>query len=91
MNVVCLYRDHVSYNISIFFHLIQCVYFDRDLGSSFPLLRILWMPRCNLEDLDGVTAMVNLKELYLAYNDITDLSPLSLMTQLQILDLEGYV
>jgi len=49
------------------------------------------MPRCNLEDLDGVTAMVNLKELYLAYNDITDLSPLSLMTQLQILDLEGYV
>lgn len=47
------------------------------------------MPRCNLEDLDGVTAMVNLKELYLAYNDITDLSPLSMMDKIEILDLEG--
>ena len=48
------------------------------------------MPRCNLEDLDGVTAMPSLKELYLAYNDVTDLSPLSMMTNLEILDLEGW-
>ncbi|XP_067937437.1 leucine-rich repeat-containing protein 56-like [Watersipora subatra] len=61
----------------------------RDIGSSFSVLRILWMPRCNLEDLDGVTAMPNLKELYLAYNDIAELSPLSMMTSIEILDLEG--
>ena len=35
--------------------------------------------------------MCNLKELYLSYNEISDLSPLSMLDQLEILDLEGYV
>lgn len=47
------------------------------------------MSRCNLDDLDGICAMNNLKELYLSYNEIHDLSPLSMMESLEILDLEG--
>lgn len=49
------------------------------------------MARCGTEDLDGVSAMVNLQELYLAYNEISDLSPCGMLENLQILDIEGYV
>lgn len=86
------YTEHLytqSYYIHRAFILHRAFLFSRDLGSSFPVLRVLWMARCNLEDLDGVTAMNSLKELYLAYNDITDLSPLSMMDGLEVIDLEG--
>ena len=33
--------------------------------------------------------MCNLKELYLSYNEISDISPLSMLDQIEILDLEG--
>jgi len=49
------------------------------------------MARCGLEDLDGLSSMNSLDELYLAYNDIYDISACSLLEHLQILDLEGYV
>ena len=54
-------------------------------------LEVLWMARCCMQDLDGVSAMSNLRELYVAYNDITDVSPCNMLDQLQILDLEGFV
>ena len=47
------------------------------------------MSRCGLEELDGISSMLKLRELYLAYNEITDISPLSMLDELQILDLEG--
>ena len=47
------------------------------------------MARCGLEDLDGLSSMNSLEELYLAYNDIYDISACSLLENLQILDLEG--
>ncbi|KAJ8299005.1 hypothetical protein KUTeg_023065 [Tegillarca granosa] len=65
---------------------IPCV---RDLGSSLRNLRVMWMCRCGLNELDGISTMICLKELYLAYNEISDISPLSMLDKLEILDLEG--
>ena len=50
---------------------------------------MLWMAQCGLEDIDGLSSMYSLRELYLAYNEISDISPCSMLEHLQILDLEG--
>ncbi|KAF4010065.1 hypothetical protein G4228_001286 [Cervus hanglu yarkandensis] len=60
-----------------------------DLGTSLGHLQVLWLARCGLADLDGISSFPALKELYLSYNDIWDLSPLCLLEQLEVLDLEG--
>ncbi|XP_054826176.1 leucine-rich repeat-containing protein 56 [Eublepharis macularius] len=61
----------------------------RDLGTALSHLQVLWMVRCGLSDLDGISSCCSLKELYIAYNNIADLSPVSLLEHLEILDLEG--
>ncbi|KAL8592065.1 hypothetical protein ACOMHN_032535 [Nucella lapillus] len=61
----------------------------RDLGSSLRSVEVLWMRSCGVQELEGVCSMGRLRELYLAYNDVADLSPLSLVDLLTILDLEG--
>lgn len=61
----------------------------RDLGTSLSHLRILWMTRSCLYDLDGLPAFTSLEELYLAFNEISDLSPCSMLDNLKVLDLEG--
>ncbi|XP_077177470.1 leucine-rich repeat-containing protein 56 isoform X2 [Paroedura picta] len=61
----------------------------RDLGTALSHLQVLWMARCGLSDLDGISSCCSLKELYVAYNNIADLSPVSLLEELEILDLEG--
>ncbi|XP_032918892.1 leucine-rich repeat-containing protein 56 isoform X2 [Catharus ustulatus] len=61
----------------------------RDLGTSLSHLRILWMARCGLSDLDGISSCSSLKELYIAYNNISDLSQLTWLDHLEVLDLEG--
>ncbi|KAK7098748.1 dynein axonemal assembly factor 1 homolog [Littorina saxatilis] len=61
----------------------------RDLGSSLRNLEVLWMSRCGLEEMDGISSMLKLRELYLAYNEIADISPLTMLDELEILDLEG--
>ncbi|XP_071954977.1 leucine-rich repeat-containing protein 56-like [Antedon mediterranea] len=61
----------------------------RDLGTSLENLQVLWMARCCLQDLDGISSMARLQELYLAYNEVTDVSPCSMLENLQLLDLEG--
>ncbi|XP_012507472.1 PREDICTED: leucine-rich repeat-containing protein 56 isoform X2 [Propithecus coquereli] len=61
----------------------------RDLGTSLGHLQVLWLARCGLNDLDGIGSFPALKELYVSYNDISDLSPLCLLEQLEVLDLEG--
>lgn len=64
--------------------------YKRDLGSSYSNLKVLWMARCNLQDLDGLGSMRNIRELYLAYNEIKDLTALSMLNDsLEILDLES--
>jgi len=64
---------------------------DRDLGSCLTNVRVLWMARCATSDLDGIASLTNLRELYLAYNDIVDISPCTLLEHIQTLDLEGFV
>ncbi|XP_063254338.1 leucine-rich repeat-containing protein 56 isoform X2 [Prinia subflava] len=61
----------------------------RDLGTSLSHLRVLWMARCGLSDLDGISSCSSLKELYIAYNNISDLSQLTWLDHLEVLDLEG--
>ncbi|XP_041894254.1 leucine-rich repeat-containing protein 56 isoform X2 [Corvus kubaryi] len=61
----------------------------RDLGTSLSCLRVLWMARCGLSDLDGISSCSSLKELYIAYNNISDLSQLTWLDHLEVLDLEG--
>ncbi|XP_048217080.1 leucine-rich repeat-containing protein 56 isoform X2 [Perognathus longimembris pacificus] len=61
----------------------------RDLGTSLGSLQVLWLARCGLTDLDGIGSLPTLKELYVSYNNISDLSPLCLLEQLEVLDLEG--
>ncbi|EDL18011.1 leucine-rich repeat-containing protein 56 isoform a [Mus musculus] len=61
----------------------------RDLGTSLGHLQVLWLARCGLTDLDGIGSFLELKELYVSYNNISDLSPLCLLEQLEVLDLEG--
>uniref|UniRef100_A0A8C5C6V3 Leucine-rich repeat-containing protein 56 n=1 Tax=Gadus morhua TaxID=8049 RepID=A0A8C5C6V3_GADMO len=60
-----------------------------DLGSTLAHLQVLRLSRCCLQDLDGVIPFTHLKELYLAYNSVSDLSQLSMLDQLQVLDVEG--
>ncbi|XP_040529077.1 leucine-rich repeat-containing protein 56 isoform X6 [Gallus gallus] len=61
----------------------------RDLGTTLSHLHVLWMACCGLLDLDGISACSSLKELYIAYNKISDLCPLSFLDHLEVLDLEG--
>eukprot|EP00042_Codosiga_hollandica_P049623 m.579544 g.579544 ORF g.579544 m.579544 type:complete len:697 (+) comp57926_c0_seq25:70-2160(+) len=63
----------------------------RDLGTGLNNLTVLWMSRCGLEDIDGLTACIHLKELYLSYNAIRECRGVSLLDELQILDLEGNI
>jgi hypothetical protein len=61
----------------------------RDLGTSLVNLKVLWLSRSGLTDLDGIPTLSNLEEVYLAFNEITDLSPCSMLENLKCLDLEG--
>lgn len=49
------------------------------------------MARCHVSELDGISSFVNLKEIYLAYNDISDISDLCRLENLEIVDLERYI
>ena len=61
----------------------------RDLGTHLNNLHALHMSRCCLNELDGISCFSGLKELFAPYNEIFDLSPLSMLDNLQVLDLEG--
>ncbi len=61
----------------------------RDIGNSFKNLEILWISKCGMKDLAGLSCFPKLKELYAPYNHITDLSHIIMHDNLQVLDLEG--
>ena len=61
----------------------------RDLGTGFGELHVLWMGRSHLRELEGIGAFAALTELYLAFNEVEDLSPLMGAERLQVLDLEA--
>eukprot|EP00955_Chlamydomonas_euryale_P030675 322942-Chlamydomonas_euryale.AAC.1 len=61
----------------------------RDLGTGFRLLQVLWVAQCGLRDLDGLSGMPSLRELYASYNDIADVHALDACGELEVLDVEG--
>ncbi|CAE6953630.1 Lrrc56 [Symbiodinium sp. CCMP2592] len=65
---------------------ILCV---RELGSHLAKLQVLWLGRCGLQDLDGLTLLEGLRELYLPFNDVVDVALPKWLDHLQVLDLEG--
>lgn len=65
------------------------IHWVRDLGTSFNVLEVLWLCRCQLQDLQGIGAMQSLKELYVAFNYVAETSPLHWHESLEILDMEG--
>lgn len=61
----------------------------RDLGTRLRNLQVLWVARCGLPDLDGIAALDGLRELYAAFNDIADLSPLAMHDRLEVVDVDS--
>ena len=61
----------------------------RAFGSAFQRLTVLWIARSEVEDLAGVASLVDLRELYAAFNEVSDVSPLAELDHLQVVDLEG--
>ncbi|KAG3069676.1 hypothetical protein PI124_g21472 [Phytophthora idaei] len=61
----------------------------RDLGTSLRSLGSLWAVHCQISDLDGIGALLNLQELYLQHNNVSDISPLTMHEELRVIDLEG--
>ncbi|KAM9502201.1 leucine-rich repeat-containing protein 56-like [Salvelinus alpinus] len=60
----------------------------RDLGTTLSHLQVLWISHCSLVDLDALPSS-SLKELYVVYNRVSNLSQVSMLENLQLLDLEG--
>lgn len=61
----------------------------RELGTALQHLEVLWLSRCGLQDLDGVTVLPKLQELYIPFNDVADVSLLKWLDSLYVLDVEG--
>ena len=60
----------------------------RCLGSSLHALRYLYAPHCSIGLIEGVGTMAQLQELYIPFNRVSDLSPLSVLEGLTLLDIE---
>lgn len=56
----------------------------RDLGNSLTGLRVLWASACGVRHLDGVGALTGLEELYLAFNDVADLTSIAMHERLEV-------
>lgn len=61
----------------------------RDIGTSFRFVRILHLARCELIEVQGIQAFINLEELYINYNHIDELFDVGFLEHLRILDFEG--
>lgn len=56
----------------------------RDLGRSLTNIRVLWASACGVQHLDGVGALAGLEELYLAFNDVEDLTSIAMHERLEV-------
>jgi Leucine-rich repeat (LRR) protein len=61
----------------------------RDIGTGYKNLTILWIPRCELASLEGLGSLNSIRELYLAFNKLTEIDVLGQLENLEILDLES--
>jgi len=64
------------------------IYRLRDLGVSWENLEILYLHRCGLKDISGVSALPRLTMLFAAFNEVEDLNALGVNTHLEVLDFE---
>lgn len=60
----------------------------RDLGVGLRHLHTLSLQGSWMEDLDGIGALLGLRELHLGQNRVSDVTPLACHGRLQVLDLE---
>ena len=74
--------DYLRLNDSI----IKCF---RDVGTSFKNVRVLQIARCELKEIQGILAFEFLEELYMSYNEVSDLFDIGFLEHLQVIDLEG--
>jgi Leucine-rich repeat (LRR) protein len=61
----------------------------RDIGTSFRNVRVLWLARCELKEVQGIQAFEYLEELYIGYNEIEELFDIGFLEHLEVLDIEG--
>ena len=61
----------------------------RDIGTSFKNVRVLNIARCELTEVQGIQAFEQLEELYIGYNEVTELFDIGFLDRLSILDFEG--
>lgn len=57
----------------------------RDLGTGLRFLKSLSLASCGLYDLDGIGVLTSLQELCLRDNHITDVTPLAMHENLEVL------
>lgn len=61
----------------------------RDLGTGFNSLRVVRLAGCGVEDLDGISAFSAAVELHLGFNLIRECHALTMLGELEVLDLRG--
>jgi len=60
----------------------------RDLGVSWANLEVLYLHRCKLKDVSGISALPRLRMLFAAFNEVEDLNALGVSRSLEVLDFE---
>jgi len=60
----------------------------RDLGVSWANLEVLYLHRCRLKDISGISALPRLRMLFSAFNEVEDLNALGVSRSLEVLDFE---
>ncbi|CAK9011668.1 Leucine-rich repeat-containing protein 56, partial [Durusdinium trenchii] len=61
----------------------------RDFGTHLRSLQVLHLSASHVNDLDGISALDALTELFLANNHVKSLTPLAMHEHLRVLDLRG--
>lgn len=65
------------------------IYSIRDISTSLVNLRFLSLAHCGISSLDGISTLSSqLEELYLAFNQLTEVTELMSLDKLTVLDLE---
>lgn len=89
--------EHVTLS-ELYLHLPNLVELKFDSPTYIPSLRklgtlsnlkVLWACAVGLENIDGASGFPNLVELYISYNQVSDLSPLTFLPKIEVIDLES--
>lgn len=61
----------------------------KDLGTTLGRITVLRLSNCGITDLSGVSTLAALKDVSLAYNSISVCSPLTMLSDLQTLNIQN--